>query len=64
MKLSEVHLIHPAPEPGNSGNVYQWYSAAKGYELELVKEGVVVSKASKVRIVPLSNVIAYEPAAK
>lgn len=64
MKLSEIHLIHPAPEPGASGNVYHWFSAQKGYTLELVKEGVVIGKGDKLRIVPLSNVIAYEPAPK
>jgi hypothetical protein len=62
VKLSEVHLIHPAPEPGPSRNVFQWYSVERGYDLALTDAGIVITKGGLERVIPMSNVIAYERA--
>lgn len=64
MKLSEVHLIHACPEPGRHGNTMLWFSAALGYDLELVKEGIRVEKGGQVRIIAPAAILSYEPAPK
>lgn len=61
MKLREVHLIHPAHEPGPAGGVSRWFSVASGYDIESLKEGVVVKRGEHVRIYPYANVADMEP---
>lgn len=62
MKLFEVHLIHPAPEPGPSRNLFQWYIVERGYDIALTDAGIVITKGGFERVIPMSNVIAYERA--
>jgi hypothetical protein len=56
MKLSAVELIHAVRDPVTSDNWSRFPTMHGKYDIELVPEGIRITRDDKAIIVPLTNV--------